>query len=384
MKYDFVLFENSRQTDNHYKDLEFLALMIKKAGFSVAIAEVFKEKEFCKNELIPHIVIKTQCPQEIRDVFKTSNKLKNIYHQIKLSRYLQRVIKELLPYSDNIYVGSLFKNLSIISCFRMFPQNKNCFVWGLRSSALKTKKGIRLSNIYGTIIKKLCVSEKNIKIVVSNELIRDEFHEIGIEESRLLVRPERVIDTLPEFKPRKSTRELHLLSIGSIRTKKKVEQCLEALALLKDNSIYYTIAGKSNSEEKEKAIEAKMNGVPNVVRINRRLDDDEYQKLIDECDFIVLCDDNFDGGISSGTMNEGILCNKPIISSNCPTFTYYVEKYGVGLIYKWEDIESLANVIKDAKAKGTEYFLNNMRDYQKLFLERNTIISFKEQLSIIL
>ena len=39
-KYDFVLFENAYDIENHYKDLSLLAKILKKAGYTVAIANV--------------------------------------------------------------------------------------------------------------------------------------------------------------------------------------------------------------------------------------------------------------------------------------------------------------------------------------------------------
>jgi glycosyltransferase involved in cell wall biosynthesis len=252
----------------------------------------------------------------------------------------------------------------------------------LRSSALKSKGGIKLTNIYSRIIKKRALQNDYIKFVVSNELILQEFVQLGISENRIVCRPERTITELPEVKgvnERKGS--LCLLSIGAIRTKKKVEHCLKALKILKDPSIRYIIAGKSNSEEKEKSIEKSMIGLQNVERRNYRLEDKEYQNLIEQCDFMVLCDDNFKESISSGTMNEAVLNNKPVIASNCPTFNYFVGKYHLGLLYKWNDIHSLADAIKEAKDKGSNSFIKSIRDYQSLFLEENVVRCFKEDMS---
>lgn len=382
MKYDFVLFENTRLVDNHYKDLENLAILLYKSGYNVAIANVFKEDVFCKDTRIPHITLEAKCPKGLCEAYREKNRLKEEWRQFRLARYLSSVVKEILAYTDNVYIGTLFSTLSVVECIKQFHKGQNCIIWGLRSSALKSKGGFKLTNIYSNIIKKRSLKYDNIKYIVSNELIQHEFVQLGISEGRIVCRPERTITELPEIKEKRESKStLCLLSIGAIRTKKKVEHCLEALRILNDSSIQYIIAGKSNSEEKEKSIERSMEGLQNVERRNYRLEDTEYLNLIEQCDFMVLCDDNFKESISSGTMNEAVLNNKPVIASNCPTFNYFVEKYHLGLLYRWNDIQSLADAIEEAKNKGVDYFIGSIRDYQRLFLEENVVRSFKEDMA---
>lgn len=57
MIYDFVLFENFNQAINHYKDICIIARLLQSSGYSVAIADVFAEAEYCKVEGVPHISV---------------------------------------------------------------------------------------------------------------------------------------------------------------------------------------------------------------------------------------------------------------------------------------------------------------------------------------
>ena len=63
MKYDFILFENAYDLENHYIDLSLFASLLKKMGYSVAIANVFKESDLCCDSSIPHITLQYRCPK---------------------------------------------------------------------------------------------------------------------------------------------------------------------------------------------------------------------------------------------------------------------------------------------------------------------------------
>lgn len=379
MTYDFLLFENTRNTDNHYKDLEILAHMLQSLGYSVAIADVFLEGSMCKDQRIPHVTLNTKCPKGLELKYKRRNGLHSLIHRHKLNCYLKKVIKEVLPLANNFYVGSLFTSMPT-GCIDLFPIEKKCFVWGLRSVVLKQRPGLSLSNYYSYQLYKTVLKRPNICFVVSNELIGEEFVNLGIDEKRIVLRPERTIPKLPEFVKREDN-ELHLLSIGSIRPKRKVEQCINALSKLRDETVFYTIAGKSNSEEREQQIEKAMEGVPNVERRNYRLSDEEYLQLMNWCDVLVLCDDNYSNTASSGTMNEALLNNKPIIASDCPSFKYYIDKYHIGIAYEWENIDSLIEAIRTAKKKGVESFRDSLMAYQRNLLESKVLEDFGDKLN---
>lgn len=52
----------------HYKALSNLAILLKTAGYKVAIAEVFKEADLCKVEDVLHLSFDVKCPKEFKNL----------------------------------------------------------------------------------------------------------------------------------------------------------------------------------------------------------------------------------------------------------------------------------------------------------------------------
>lgn len=387
MKYDFVLFENLYSIENHYKDLCIIAYILKKAGYHVAFADVFKEDSLCNVEDIPHIPFKRKSPtyfKKLRTNRDTLPRIFRYYMKYRQDLYLKYVINQLKGVTNNVYVGSL--TLATPTLFiRSFNKDTNYYFWGLRTSNLLRWKQKNFGSSF-FISKRLFVyltQNKNIMLIVSNELIKDEFvKNVGIEPFRLILRPERMITKKPRMMMKIGGNDsLHLLTIGTLRPFKHVEFCLDALRDLNDSRIYYTIAGKSKDKTGyEEMIKERMKGVPNVTRINRYLPDDEYKVIMDSCDFLVLCDDIQESCASNGTMSEALLMGKPIIAPNFNPFKNEVDLYGVGLLYEYQNISSLKDKIKEAFIKNPSYFYSKLSEYQSLYVEEKVINDIKKQL----
>lgn len=388
MKYDFVLLENLYSVENHYKDLIILATLLREAGFSVAIADVFKEQELCKVPDVPHISLGIHCPRLFKknQVYSQEHsRLKNLYYRIIKDIYLWRIVKGLKGVSSNIYLGSL--TLDTPACFfSAFDKNTKYYMWALRSSVPTYWKNSD-KGFYYYVSKSLfkCIQKyKNLKLIVSNDIIRNEFEiNVGVERSRLLVRPERVISEKPNPKVSRSTMdgELKILYIGTIRPSKQIEFCLEAMKRINKSNILYTIAGRCR-EDKEYGdkINLLAASTPNVVRIDRYIPDEEYEQLLNDCDFVVLCDEKEASCASNGTMSEALLHGKPIIAPDINPFKYEVEKYGVGFLYKYGDVVSLCNVLERAIYKDTTEFVEKISVYQENFILHNVALSLKGQI----
>lgn len=387
MKYDFVLFENLYLIENHYKDLCIIAEILKKAGYTVAFADVFKEDSLCKVEGIPHITFKRKALKHFCKVRANTDTLPRIfryYMRYRQGHQLRYVINQLRGVTKNVYVGSL--TLATPTLFiRYFNNETNYYFWGLRASSLLGWK----KNFFGYsyfISKKFfgyITKRKNIRLFVSNELIKHEFvKDLGIEPFRLILRPERMIKVKPVMMMNIDRNDsLHLLTIGTLRPFKQVEFCLDALRELNDPRIYYTIAGRSKDiNGYEEMIEERMKSVHNVTRINRYIPDDEYRVILESCDFLVLCDGIQDSCASNGTMSEALLMGKPIIAPNFNPFKNEVDFFGVGLLYEYQSINSLKDRIKEAFIKRPSYFYPYLSVYQNLFLEDKVINDIKNQI----
>lgn len=385
--YDFVLFEHLYNVQNHYKDLSNLAILLKTAGYRVAIADAFKEADLCKADGVPHIPLDIKCPEEYktpRTYESRKSALRKFCDRIRKDIYIYQVIKRLNDISSNIYIGSLTP-ATYTFFVKAFNANTTYYMWALRSSyLLKWKKpNLRGSSIVSLLLFHNVKKYKNLRLIVSNQLIKKEFlNKVGIDQTRLIQRPERFVTERKDIElKQRYDKTLKLLFIGTLRPEKKVEFCIEALKRLNNPNIFYTIAGRCKTDESyNKKIERMIRGVSNVRRIDRYIPEEEYNKLINECDFLILCDKTQASCVSNGTMSEALLMGKPIIAPNINPFKYEVETYGVGYLYKYDDIDSLCRVLLKAQEQGTEQFKEKLSSYQDMFMLDRVADDLKKQI----
>lgn len=378
MKYDFILFENLYEVENHYKDLALLAELLKEAGYTVAIADVFKESKLCNVEGIPHIKIAKKSIKrfnEPRTFSKKENGFISLFWRIRKDLYIINALRELHGMASNIYLGSMTMATPYFF-FKYFKKDTKYFMWALRSAhSLYWKKSNKFSltywlskNLYNNIRRK-----DNLYLVLSNELIKKEYEEkINANSNRIIVRPERTISTLPRISS-STPGKLKLLTIGTLRPFKHVEFCLDALRELNNPQIEYVIAGRCKYENGyEEMIREHMEGVPNVTRINRFIPDDEYEQLMNDCDCLMMCDGTQASCASNGTMSEALLHGKPIIAPNFDPFKYEVETYDVGYLYEYAQIDSLKKLLLSVVNIGTREKEINLQKYANKYL-RNIV-----------
>lgn len=379
MKYDFILFENTRNTDNHYKDLVLFSRMLKDCGYSVAIVNLFKEECMCVTPDIPHIFPKTKCDDSLKQLFHSKTPVHKLLHIYKIEKYLNHVFNEIKDLSDNFYLGSLFLDFPVEFAWKL-PNDKKYFIWGLRSTVMNPKRYnfFTLSHHLCLRLKNFLLQTKNVFLVISDELIAEEFVDYGIERKRIIIRPERTTKEIIPVKKREVGTRLNLLSIGTLRAQKKVYKCIDALAMLQDPDITYIIAGKSKLKSLDDIIEKKSENVPNIVRKNYRIPDEEYKQLMANCDYFMICDESKGITITSGTMNEALLAGRPIIAPNEQPFSYYIKKYNVGILYDFHNTKSLAEAILKAQTTDFATYSIPMINYQKTLMYGNVLKRLKE------
>ncbi len=376
--YDFILFENQEGNINHYKDINIIARYLKSAGYSVAIADVFAEAEHCKEPDVPHIIIKghKSIDRTVRRFWNPSAWL----HRHNRNQYYKSVIKQIAPLCNNIYAGSYHLTISN-TWIKTIPSNVNCFFWGLRSWWLCPSKIPKYSLNWFNAKKNLAIikSLKNIKFFISDNSIINEFVELGFNRNRLVLRSERFYNKdVIEASSISNKSELNILSIGSLRPDKRIELISNAVKHL-GSSVCYTIAGVS-SPEYEKVISSSMNDASNIRRIQRRLSEDEFVSLMVNADFLVLCDVKQPSSVTNGTMMEALMNGVPIIAPNYNPYQYYVEKYGVGILFDPKENNSLENAIRCAIKLGKESFQANIRNLMKELTYENIIEAFSNDL----
>ncbi len=390
MVYDFILFENCHQATNHHKDVGLIASMLKDCGYTVAVADVYQNISKVYIEGIPCITI--QHKASFLDYPKSGLmskwpfvKIVGVINRHREAQHLKSVMKELEGKYKQLYCGSHYVKMPI-GWLRKIPDNTSAFFWGLRSVRLVQYKNnaFDFGGISSYFLRRYFDHHTNLKFFVSDQLIREEFLNLGISPERLVIRPERFIEDYSSGK-KDGNGNFVLLSIGSLRPQKRIELILESLAKLDENEIQYVIAGAS-TQSYERVIEAGIKITHNgmVKRLNRRLTENEFNNLINKADFLVLCDRPQASNVTNGTMNEALLAGVPIIAPDYDPYKFFIEHYKVGILFNPDEAGSLENAIAKAKQLGRNAFTESIREYQSLYLKKNVVKAFAEALNQVL
>lgn len=149
------------------------------------------------------------------------------------------------------------------------------------------------------------------------------------------------------------------LTIGTISKSKNHLFVLDAME--RANLPYpYVIAGKplddtgSAVEERVKSL-----GQRSDLTVSGRfgyLDEAEYMDLMQAAAFLVFPYDLMRGNISSQVLHDAFSTGTPIIAPDIEPFRWYVERYGIGLLYKEGDATSFADTMHAAHAAGRSSF----------------------------
>jgi glycosyltransferase involved in cell wall biosynthesis len=258
-------------------------------------------------------------------------------------------------------------------------KEKNIFFWGIRSSILtdghyNNRNFFKLLKLYKL---RKSIKKFNVLFFISNELIKNEFLDLGFLRKELILRPERTIKKLKIIEKKGS--HFSLLSIGTIRKDKNIIFASKAAYKTKTNLI---IAGRS-SDDTARKWDKKISDRywQYVKRINRFLDEDEYFNLVENTNYILITSLRTNSVRSNGTFIEAILYSTPVILPNYPPFDYYNKKYNVGLLYNSGDEDSLIEAIERAKKIKYEYFIPGIKKFQKDMLLENVAKKVKKQLT---
>jgi len=159
---------------------------------------------------------------------------------------------------------------------------------------------------------------------------------------------------------------------GQLRIEKGIIDYLHALKKLQIfGGVSFVFAGGYSSKEKHiiaSEIEsAKKVLGNNLVFHNIFLSDEEYHCLIKFSDFVVLpyrqksylCR-------GSGVIYDCVMNKTPFIAPDFGVFSYYVRKYGIGLLYPVENVSALSKTIEDA-ISGKYNFKEGFKEAKKIF-----------------
>ncbi len=360
--YDFILFENYHQAQHHKIDLVLIARMLQSQGLKVAILNIYGEdnsKEVDGIEII-NLPFKATKPQ---------------YHKIKLigklefllwqRRYFKKVIKYITPLAKNFYFGSYHVQMPTA----LFKIKKPCFYWGLRSSRMTNfTRMIKNQDFINVLhaIKQRNLFMKNPKqcLFVSNEIIKNEFKDLGISTNRLVIREERCIETITDAHIDKCSEKPSFLVIGQLRKQKNLPTTIEAFKLANIPNAKLRLIGRSQGKYEE-IITAAINNDDRIDRNNSFLEYDDFLNYYTNAHFVFFADEEGDSCITNGTFTEALIQHRPVVAPDYNPYSYYINKYGVGILYKPKDIDSYANAMKQAVEFGVEYFQENIEKFLK-------------------
>lgn len=382
--YDFILFETFY--GNHYKDMLMIAELLKDSGYNVAIAGLYHESVVKQDGRFPLLTVKAKCRAKLtssRSKISIVRVLCNIWNRFQVDLYLCKVIKELIPQSNNFYAGTMYLGLPLFWLWRL-PNNKKIFFWGLRSYFLTLHK-TNLKSVEGCsswVLDRFFRKRPNICLFVSETIIKKEFEQLGFSSDRLILRPERTIKEISINKPNRNDNKTQILVIGSLRYQKRIDLILDVFEKIEDEYLELVIGGKAKTDNGfDVWLNERANNVKGVRRVDVRYTDEEFGQQINECDYLLLCDMKQASCVSNGTMNDALLRGKPIIAPDYNPYKYYVEKYNVGILYDLGKPESIENALLKARDTKASTFEDGIISYQKDLLYSKVQKRFCEDLA---
>lgn len=357
--YDVICFDSFQAATNHIYDVHLIARMLKRNGLSVAILDLFGNSTISIEDDV-EIIRPFKSVHKIRTSYSRFWVLNQILFQWNMHWYIKKVLKVISPMADAFYCGSYHNNISSL----FLRQDKPCMFWGLRSSRFATFSEMKNENLWTRIryayLRYFCLNNSNNYILYSNDIIKDEFIKLGISKERLLHREERCVEGDVDNSV-KAAEITTFLTIGQLRPQKHVEKSIKAFKASNLNAIF-NIVGR-NTEEYELFLKTLYEGVKSINRVSGFIEYEAFNHYLETSHFVVFADEKAPSSVTNGTMLEALIHHRPIIAPNYNPYAYYVRKYGVGLLYDYDNENSLVNVLREAASIGYKSFEKNITSF---------------------
>lgn len=378
-KYDFILFENYHQAQHHKFDMVLIARMLQSQGLYVAILDVYGEDkgDYIEGIEVVHLPFRESIPND-KWQLAPKNKLHSLACKLRFlwqqHHYIKQVVGFIEPMAAQFYCGSYHVLMSPL----LMNMRKPTYFWGLRSSRMtsfcRKFKNDPIEAINALRIKRAFFRNDNCQLFVSNEIIREEFHNLGIAENRLVIREERCVETISDSKMENMDANPSFLVIGQLREQKNIPLTIEAFKRANIPSSQLYLIGRSQGKYEQRISDA-IHSDEHIIRKNEFLEYTDFHNYFSKSHFVLFADDKGESCITNGTMMEALINHRPVICPDYNPYTYYIEKYGIGLVYQPKNVASYAAVLQKASELGTEYFLPNI----ERFLETITFKRVSEQ-----
>lgn len=365
--YDFLLFENYHLAVHHKMDVVIIAKMLKSQGLDVAIFDIYHEDFDDDIDGIPvlHWTSKSPIPDDswmIRKHSVLETIFKSKLFKWQLHSYMKEVKSFIIDKAKNFYCGSYHNGMSTV----LFDIQKPCYWWGLRSERMRFSwHKCFPSLLAGCHIlreRNLFLKNPNQRLFVSNQIILNEFERLGVPRKRMAIREERVVEKPMDSNLNMLDQNVSFLVIGQLRKEKHIPTTIAAFRKANINGAVLKLIGCSQGEY-EREISLAIGEDNRIFRLNAFLEYDDFNKHFSSSHFVLFADEEGPSCITNGTMTEALINHRPIVCPNYNPYKYYIEKYGVGLLYEAGNEDSYASALVKASKLGVHFFQSAIEKY---------------------
>lgn len=369
MKFDMILFEHLHSAKNHWKDVHIIARLLCSVGWNVAILDLYHDIQ--RNEIYGIPIIRPTYKGSIPCddfIYKNINGVKRIIFSIRYCiqqhKYMKNIYEEIKDMADSFYIGSYLFFPTIV----FMNINKPCYYWGLRSNVFGGlfdlfRNHMIIQAPYLLFAKYLFLKNKHQQMFVSNEIIKNEFVQRGIPDTRLIIREERPYEINNKVIIKDKNDQKTFMVIGLLRPEKHVIETINAFkAANVDNSILLVV-GKCKDRKYEELIDKEILNIENIKRIKGYIEEEEFHNYFYQSDYVIFADEKGSCCITNGTMQESLMHYTPVIVPNYNPYTYYMKKNKIGIEYNYDDLNSLAEAIRNACNIDKRYFSQSIASH---------------------
>ncbi|PTQ99332.1 glycosyltransferase involved in cell wall biosynthesis [Mucilaginibacter yixingensis] len=284
----------------------------------------------------------------------------NIFFNIK-------IVSEALKYKADItYIETLTDIYFSLLCF-FFKKQKTI---------------LAIHNVVEHQTKEISISDRIINL--SNKIERGYFKNVHLfSNSQTSVYQKlyqrRRIFTIPLFLkkfyhisglPTATTNTFTFLTWGTLRYSKGIDFLIKAAEQLYDDGFRdfkVIIAGKTSSEWEEWKLLIKHPEIFDLYITSKLLPIEDIPPMFAQSKFMVL---PYRDVTQSGPLQYALTYNLPVIASQLPGFTEYIEDGKTGFLFESEDVDSLFNAMKNALMMSNDKF-DDIKANQKTFVANN-------------
>lgn len=363
-----------------------LAKLLKENGHEVAFFSMNNEKNVKTGEkeyFVDEIDLNTGSKLKALDVIYSKANYKKMKEALKdfkpdivhinnfqrqLSASIIKAIKE-----ENIPIVFTAHDIqAVCPAITMMDNDKNICercMHGKYMNCIKKKcnKGSVLKSTIGALegyyyrIKKIYTKEIDY-IITPSDFYKSKLIEDGISENK--------IETIHNFVELRdydveTSDEGYALYFGRLSKEKGILNLINAFSKLMDETLY--IAGEGPEKGNIETI-IKENNMKNRVKLLGYLNSDQMKEIIRTCKFVIVPSIWYENCPYS--VMEALAIGKPVIGANIGGIPELVKDRRSGLIYKYDDIDDLAQKIKalfEEEMLVKEYGKNAKEDVNKLY-----------------